>query len=421
MEAKTMDRELDRKERRVIWIRRAVLIGLTLTVVGLAVMWGGAWLNPSLSRSQIQTARVEFGSIETGITASGVVVPEMNQALSSPIDARVIHIMKRPGDLLTPDESILELDVRESRLSLDKIQQNLALKRNQQAKAKIDLEHTLFDLKSRCQIQELELQSNQNRLVRNKELHQNGLISADEIRRLEIELAKARIELEQLLESKRNAEISARTQEDGLAMELAMLEKEEKAIGQELELATTKADRKGVLTWVVTEEGTMVRKGEVIARLADLGSFRVEAKISDVHANRLSIGLPVQVRINDNESLTGSISQVLPSIENGVVAFKIALEQKSYKGLHSNLRVDVDVFTDRKAHALRIKKGPAILGANMSELFVIRGLKAVRTPVHLGMAGLSEFEVLDGLVAGDEVVLSDMTEYANLKEIPIKK
>jgi HlyD family secretion protein len=416
-----MDRELDRKVRRMTWIRRAVLIGLTLAVGTLAVFWGSSWLNPSLSRSRIRTARVESGSIEAGITASGVIVPEINQALSSPIDARVIRVMKRAGDLLMPGESILELDVRGSRLSLDKVRQNLALKQNQQTRAKIDLEHTLIDLKSRCQIKELELQSIQNRLAQNKELFQNGLISAEEIRRLETEAAKTRIEWEQLLESKRNEGISARTQEEGLAMEMAMLEKEEKAIGQELDLATAKADRKGVLTWVVTEEGSTVRKGEVIARLADLSSFRVEARVSDIHANRLSVGLPVRVRINDDESLTGAISQVLPSIENGVVTFNITLEQKSYKGLHSNLRVDVDVFTERKARALRIKKGPAILGASTGELYVIRGSKAVRTAVRLGMAGLSEYEALDGLAEGDEVVLSDMTEYVNLKEIPVKE
>ena len=172
---------------------------------------------------------------------------------------------------------------------------------------------------------------------------------------------------------------------------------------------------------MVTEEGSTVRKGEVIARLADLSSYRVEAKISDVHANRLAIGLPVQVRINDDEALAGSISQVLPSIENGVGTFTIALEQKSHTGLHTNLRVDVDVFTERKSHALRIKKGPAIPGANTSELFVIRGSKAFKTPVHLGMVGLSDYEVMDGLVEGDEVVVSDMTEYANLKEIPVKE
>jgi HlyD family secretion protein len=204
-------------------------------------------------------------------------------------------------------------------------------------------------------------------------------------------------------------------------MEMAILEKEGKLKGQELDLATTKADRKGVLTWVVTEEGITVRKGDVIARLADLSSFKVEARVSDVHANRLSIGLPVQVRVTDGVSLPGTISQILPSIENGFISFFVSLEQKSCEELHSNLRVDVDVFTEHKANALRIKKGPAISGTNASSVFVIRGSKAINTPLRLGIAGFSEYEVLDGLAEGDEIILSDTSEYRDLKEVPVKE
>jgi len=348
-------------------------------------------------------------------------MPELNQVLSSPIDARVIRVLRSAGDTLNPGDPILELDVGGSRLSLDQVHQKLALKRNEQEKTRIDLEHTLIDLKSRCRIKELELQAIQTRLAQNKALFEDGLLSAEEVTRLQTEEAKTRIEWEQLLESERNAGISAKAQEKGLILEMAVLEKEETLIRQELDLATTKADRRGVLTWVVTDEGITVRKGEVIARLADLSSFRVQARASDVHANRLCAGLPVRVHLNDEESLAGAISQVLPSIENGFLSFFASLEQKSHGGLHSNLRVDVDVFVERKTNALRIKKGPAIPGTNTSAVFVVRGSKAIKTPVRLGIAGFSEYEVLDGLAEGDEVILSDTSEYRDLEEVPVKE
>jgi HlyD family secretion protein len=415
------DREIDHRVRKKILIRRVVLTGLALSVLAAALVLGTNWLNPSFSRSRIWTATVKRGPIEAGITASGNVVPELNQVLSSPIEARVIRVLKCAGDLLNPGDPILELDVGGSKLSLDQVRQKLALRRNDQEKTRINLEHTLIDLKGKCRIKELELQAIQTRLAQNKALFRDGLISAEDVKRQETEEAKARIEWEQLLESERNAEISSRAQEEGLAMEMAILEKEAKLIGQELDLATTKADRKGVLTWVVTDEGITVRKGEVIARLADLSSFRVQARVSDVHASRLSIGLPVQVRLSDDASLAGSISQVLPSIENGFITFFVSLEQKSNSGLHSNQRVDVDVFTENKANALQIKKGPAIPGTNTSELFVIRGTKAIRTPVKLGIVGFSDYEILEGLSEGDEVVLSDTSEYRDLKEVPVKQ
>lgn len=414
------DRIIETRVRRKIWLRRAVLIGFSLLALFAALVLGSNYLNPSFSRNRIWTAQVERGAIEAGITASGTVIPELNQVFSSPIDARVIRVLKHAGDLLLPGDPILELDVSGSRLSLDQVHQKLALKRNEQSKARIDLEHTRIDLNNRCRIKELELQSIQTRLAQNKALFEEGLLSAEEVKRLQTEEAKTQIELEQLLESVRNAEVSAEAEEEALAMEMAYLARERKIIEQELDLATTKADRKGVLTWVVTDEGSTVRKGDVIARLADLSSFRVQARISDAYANRLSVGQPVQVHISDEESLSGSIAQVLPSIENGFISFFANLEQKSHGGLHSNLRVDVDVFTERKANALRIKKGPAIFGTNTSELFVIRGSKAIKTPVRLGIAGFSEYEVLEGLAEGDEVIISDASDYRDLEEVPVK-
>jgi len=173
----------------------------------------------------------------------------------------------------------------------------------------------------RNRIKELELQSIQTRLAQNKALFEEGLLSAEEVKRLQTEEAKTQIELEQLLESVHNAEVSAKAEEDALAMETAYLEKEREIITQELDLATTKADRKGVLTWVVTDEGSTVRKGDVIARPVDLSSFRMQARISDAYANRLSVGQPVQVHISDEESLSGTIPLAVRGIQSGAADF----------------------------------------------------------------------------------------------------
>ena len=53
-------------------------------------------------------------------------------------------------------------------------------------------------------------------------------------------------------------------------------------------------------------------------------------------------------------------------------------------------------------------------------VYVIHGDRARRTRVRLGLSGFDACEVLDGLAEGDEVVLSDMTDYAHLSEIRIR-
>jgi hypothetical protein len=45
----------------------------------------------------------------------------------------------------------------------------------------------------------------------------------------------------------------------------------------------------------------------------------------------------------------------------------------------------------------------------------------VRTPIGLGIASFDEFEVVNGLADGDEVIISDMRDYLHLREINIKQ
>jgi HlyD family secretion protein len=51
---------------------------------------------------------------------------------------------------------------------------------------------------------------------------------------------------------------------------------------------------------------------------------------------------------------------------------------------------------------------------------VIRGHTAIKTPVRLGISSADYFEVIQGLVEGDEVIISDMSDYMHVKEVALK-
>lgn len=414
-----MDREIDPIFRKKQIIRRVTLSALLISFAAAVFIWGPAWIKPSISRARIRTAKVELGSIEAAITASGTVVPELEQVLSSPLDTRVVKILKRPGAMLTKGEPILELDVTAAVLALEKAGQQIELKQNQQAKAKLDLQSTLDNLQSQWEIKSLDYKAAKAGSGRNRTLHQQGLISEEKLREVELVEDKTGFELKQLETSKHTAQQSTQTQLEGLALEMKTLEKERDEAQRQLELATTKSDRNGVLTWVVAEEGATAHKGDVLARIADLNSFRVEATVSDVHANRLAVGMPVSVKIND-DYLKGEISSIDPTIKNGIITMQIRLAEKSNALLRSNLRVDALIATEHKDHALRIKKGPFANAEGARDVFVIRGDTAIKTPVRLGIASFDYYEVAQGLLEGDEVIISDMTDYMHLKEVKLK-
>lgn len=414
-----MDRPLDADFLRKRTLRRVLGTVALTALVAVLFLWGPGWISPSVGRNRIRTARVDVGPIDAVITTSGTVLPEVEEVISSPVDARVVRIVKRAGADVAPGDPILELDTSEAALALQKSTENLALKENQRAQTKLELEKRLNDLDSQTTIKDLQLQSFRSQLARNRQLFKEGLISEEQLRQSELAEAQAVIELKKLQHERENAQAATRIQLEGLALETATLRKEVTEARRLLTLAAPRSDRKGVLTWTLTEEGITVRRGEVIARIADLSTFRVDATVSDVHAKRIAVGLPVEVKVGD-DTLRGTVANVLPTIQNGIITLQVALEDKASPLLRSNLRVDALVITGRKARVLRIRKGPFADGDGRRDVFVIRGDRAFKTSAELGLASFDNYEVVRGLDEGDEVIISDMRDYLHLREIRIR-
>lgn len=414
-----MDRELDVSvQRRRIGRRAAWGIG-TLGLIAAVLALLPAWLRPSVERDRIRTGRVDRGPVEGIIEASGSVLPAFESVLSSPVDARVEKILKRPGDTVRAGDEILRLDTSPQRLRLETIEDSLARKVNEQQQVRLALEKSLRDLRGRIESGRLDAETSEYRAEQNRKLRVDGLVSEQTLKASETEAKKARIELAQLEDSVDNERRSAQARLEGLELDLRTLRKERDEALRQLELATTRSDRAGVLTWVIPQEGATIRLGEVIARIADLDSFRVDATVSDVHSTRLAAGQAVRVML-DGEALPGRLSTVYPTIENGAVKFAVDLDDARNPRLRNNLRVDVLVVTGSRPDALRVPKGPFARGGATEQVFVVRGDRAVRRTVRLGVSGYDHYEVLDGLSEGDEAVLSDMSDYSHLEQVSLR-
>lgn len=414
-----MDRDLTPDIRRRHQARRIVTVVAPLMIVALALIWLPGWLRPSVSRTRVRIATVAAGAIDATITASGLIVPEVERVVSSPLDARVLRILKRPGAALTRGDAVLELDVSESRLELERAEYDLRIADNEQAQARLTYEKTMSDLRGQEAVKALALEAASATLVVHQELGSQGLLSGEDLRRSEVAVRQAEVELAQVREAVVSASETTDLQLEGLSLERAMRARDVAERRRLLELATTKADRDGVLTWVVDEEGALVRRGDVLARIADLSSYRVEATVSDVHAGRVRPGLPVFVRI-DGATLDGQVREVYPTVENGTIRLTVALAAASDPRLRPSLRADVDIVTDRRTRALTVTRGPFADGTADPQVFVVDGDRAIRTPVRLGVANFDEVEIVAGLDAGDEIIVSDMRDYLHLEEIRIR-
>lgn len=415
-----MDREIDSGVRRGRRIKQAVIaVAVLLAAAGLLAV-GSSWLSPSIARSRARFAHVERGDIEATLAASGTVVPAYERVVSCPMEARVERVLRKAGDVIEQGDAILELDTSATKLQLERLEERLAQNRNERVQRSLELEERVSAIESNIESGRLDLEIARFRLEQKQRLSAEGLIAVDELKEAEVAVKKAEIELgrhaeEVVAERRLNA---ARFEQ--LALDAGILGKERDDARRQLALATTAAPVSGVLTSVIEDEGVTVGQGEVLARIADLDSFRIEARMSDAYAARLSVGQDAWVLIDDDR-LPARVAGVSPTVEEGTIGFTVDLDEASHDLLRRNLRVDVLVVTGRRSDVLKAPRGPYIQGGgDRHKIFVVADDRALRTDVTLGLVGHEYYEIVDGLEEGDEIIISDVRDYLHARQVRLR-
>jgi HlyD family secretion protein len=414
-----MDRELApeiiRKQRFKGWGVALVI----LLVLGGSYYLLSKMLRTNLRQSEVRIAIAETGNVENTLTASGEVIPAFEQVLTSPIRASVKQVLLSPGASVRPGQQILILDKSISLIELDKLKDQLELKRNSVEKLKFQLEKESLDAELDNQIKGLSINRQKTELEDTRRLFKVGGRTQEDISRSENALKISELEKDKLenqvrynRQSKstniRESELQVRIEENGL-----------KELQHKLKMADLVADRPGVLTWVNDKVGTTVNEGEMLAKIADLQSFRIEGSASDTYAEQVQIGLPVIVRINETD-LRGLITQIKPSVENDVVQFSVQLDDAQNAVLRPNMKVEIFVVTSRTKQSVRVANGPAFNGKKRQSIFVLENGIARRREIEVGLSNFDFVEIKNGIRPGEKVIVTDLSRFEHLREITLK-
>ena len=174
-----VDRPLDPDITRRQTRRRLAIGGTALSLAVVGYLWLPGLLSPSLRRDAIRTALVERGPVDATISATGVVVAEVEQVITSPVEARVLRVIERAGAKLAAGQPILQLDVSQARLTVETLSQDLAIKANAQLQTRLSLKKSLIDIEGRADVKALQLASLDAQFQRDRQLSAQGLLSQE--------------------------------------------------------------------------------------------------------------------------------------------------------------------------------------------------------------------------------------------------
>jgi HlyD family secretion protein len=367
---------------------------------------------PTVDRATIWTDEVKRGSMLRDVHGLGTLVPEDIRWIPAQTNSTVERIVLRPGAIVHRNSIILELS--DPQLQRDLLDAQYLLKGAQAdlANLKVQVNSQLMNQKSteatvRSDYEQAKIQHEVD-----DKLAKEGIGSDVTAKLSKVKEEQLAIRLQLEIERTRVATDSAAAQ---LAAQEAKVEQQQALYNlkrSQYDALHVRAGIEGVLQLVPVEEGQQVTPGTNLARVADPKKLKAEIKIAETQAKDVLIGQKATIDTR-NGVVSGQVFRIDPSVQNGTVTVDVALAGPLPDGARADLSVDGTIEIENLKNVLYV--GRPVNGQSDSTIGLFKltsdGSEAERVNVKLGKTSVNSVEILQGLQAGDKVILSDMSQW----------
>src|SRR5437667_130555 len=372
-----------KKRRRRILYSLAGVGALVLITIGLSRLKPAAPLVENTWPDTVKRATSENPML-VNVRGNGTLVPEEILWIPTLSAGRVQRILVLPGAAVKADTVLVELSNPEVEQAAFDAEWQLKGAEAEQANLRVQLNTQRLNQQSAVAIAQAAYNSAKLDFEVNDELSKVGPVPG-----LTLKQSKAKAEeLTNLLEiEQERLKISADAAKAQLAVQeakVSQLRAQLQLRRHQVESLKIRAGIDGVLQKLgdaaatsMLQEGQQLAPGANVARVANPAKLKAEIKVAETQAKDITLDGP------------------LP------------------KGAVPDLSVEGTIELERLDDVMYV--GRPVQGQPESTVGIFKvvngGKEAVRVPVKLGRSAVSTIVVLDGLQVGDQVILSDMSQY----------
>lgn len=396
----------------------ALIAVFALIVFTAVVYFSGVFVPDSLQSGSFETVVVHRGDVISTTPATGVVESENEVLVLSPASSIIKNILKEPGNYVNEGEIILQLNTDQVKANIEKLNDQLEVKRNNLEKTRLNAQSARLDLEYNEEVKKLKITSLKSQLVDQQQLLEVGGISPARLEQTKQEITLAEKDLTMLVEKNAIRLKQLIADENGLLLQIRI---DEKVLESNIELLSKldiKAPSSGIILNISGHVGEKVNADQTVARMSDLTSFKLIGSIDEQFATQVKTGKKVIVNL-ENEQLEGLIGSITPMVENNKVQFNVHLKQSSHPELIANQNVQIQIVNSNKENVLCINKLPEFEEGKKQKVFIVQGNKAIKKEVNLGIVGNEFCEIVSGLNEGDIVISDGTNAFRHLSEIEI--
>ncbi|MCW8834340.1 MAG: efflux RND transporter periplasmic adaptor subunit [Colwellia sp.] len=380
----------------------------------------------SKSTKQVQLSQLSFqtvaqSNLDIYSNAYGEFTSAKERLLTAPAQGKISEILVRPGTKITPETVILQLsnpklvqEVNAARgLLAQQMAQREAFKYEQQSE-RLNYQGRIADIEAEIEKAQLELSVNENLLtlgVSSKiELQRAKLSVKQETKKLDFEKKKFAQFVEMQSYQLTQRDITVKQQQ----AQVNLLE-------QQLDDMQVKAGIAGSLQTLDVELGQSVQLGESLAKVGSDEELIARLRLPQNQADQIDINAPV---IIDTQKglIKGHITRIESVVTNGSVLAEAVLDEPLTSNARPALSISAQVFVKHQQNATYIMQSPGFRPRSKQAIFVRNQQdQLIQREVSFGELSKNKLVVLNGLLAGEEMVSSDTSKYSKYQQLNIAK
>ncbi|MFS2022264.1 efflux RND transporter periplasmic adaptor subunit [Massilia sp. CT11-137] len=414
-----MDVRVPVRRGRFVLRAGALLAALSLAAFGA---WQALPHGLQVAARDVRIARVAPGVFRDEIVVRASAEPFSAIVLDSVESGRVEEVIAHDGQHVAKGDLLFRLSNPQRNLELlarqtEYAQQisNLATLRVAQEASRTDHQRRLADL-------EFALEQARKQHARNASLAARGFLSTAALEDAADKLAQQR----RLLDDER-ASSAAEEQVRGRVLQqiegvIAGLQAGLKLVNATVDALAVRAPAAGVLTDFRLLVGETVRPDQRIGRIDDPQRFKLVAQVDEFYLSRVTTGRPGLV-VQDGARYPLRVATIYPQVKDGRFTVEMVFTGAQPPVISPGQGLDARLTLGEPARALLLPQGTYAGDGGGAWVFVAApdGRHAERRTVRLGRRNDTQVEVLSGLAAGEDVIVSGYTSFGKAGRLELTK
>ncbi len=375
-----------------------------------------------VDKSELLIAEVQRGQLNISVRGVGVLVPKDIRWVATNVEGRVERILIKAGAKVKKGDLLLELSNPQLVQQLEETKWQLEEMVAETNALNVSLASELLDQEAAVINEKLNHERALLTYNAQKKLLDKGTVAVSHIAHEEVKIDVAQYQERWQLEIKRlnKKQESLIAQSKAYQARLNRMHKIYQRAQQQVESLKVHATMDSIVQAMPMELGQQVMIGSNLARLARSGEFIAELRVPEKQIKDVVLGQSVVVDTR-NSKIKGIVQRIDPIVNNGSVQVDIELIGDMPKDARPDLTVNGVISIAKIKDTLFVKR--PMFASEQSEVFVYMltedDSQADKVKIHFGQTSTQYIQITSGLVAGNNIIISDVSAWEKQQTISV--